>query len=239
MPDEYKVREYFLRFRNAFKKPMRRIIDMGCPANNRTLEMAKEVALRYQLSTADDDGEATNVETSKEVAFSGAYLHPDRATSLETAVAGINTQLENLSVSMRRINDRLDRFDNRLRALERAPHQSSSRTNNNGDCRNDNRRNDDRCYDDRRNDDRHNDNRHGNNQPRRRNNDCDGNRNRRGDDRDDERDRRNFRDNVNRGWNDHSNRNNQHQESDSADEDSEESVTDDEPLGAVGYSRRN
>ena len=97
MPDEYKVREYFFRFRNAFKKPMRRIIDMGCPANNRTLEMAKEVALRYQLSTADDDGEATDGDP-KGVALASANLHPDHATSIETAIAGITTRLENLSL---------------------------------------------------------------------------------------------------------------------------------------------
>ena len=118
MPDEFKTREYFFRFRNAFKKPMRRIIDMGCPANNRTLEMAKEVALRYQLSTADDDGEATDGDPAQGVAFASASLHPDRATSLETAMAGITTQLENLAVSNRRLVDRIE-------ALERAQRQGS------------------------------------------------------------------------------------------------------------------
>ena len=152
MPDEYKVREYFFRFRNAFKKPMRRIIDMGCPANNRTLEMAKEVALRYQLSTADDDGEATDGDP-KGVALASANLHPDHATSIETAIAGITTRLENLSVSVRRINDRLDRFDSRLNAVERAQRQGSQRggyqsnshsnSNNRRDRHNNNRRNDD------------------------------------------------------------------------------------------------
>ena len=125
MPDEFKKREYFLRFRSAFKKPMRRIIDMGCPANNRSLEMAKEVALRYQLSTADDDGEATENDPAKGVAFASANLHPDRATSLETAMAGVTTQLENMSISMRRMSDSFDAFDRRISALERAPRQTN------------------------------------------------------------------------------------------------------------------
>ena len=271
MPDEYKVREYFFRFRNAFKKPMRRIIDMGCPANNRTLEMAKEVALRYQLSTADDDGEATDGDP-KGVALASANLHPDHATSIETAIAGITTRLENLSVSVRRINDRLDRFDSRLNAVERAQRQGSQRggyqsnshsnSNNRRDRHNNNRRNDDhrntgrddrrddrrdvrrddRRNDDRRNEDRRNDDRCNNDHRNddRRNDDRCGNSNRRNDDRNQSRDNhRNACDNNDRGWNDHPDRNNQYQDSETADEESEDSATDEEPQGAAGYSRRN
>ena len=266
MPDEYKKREYFFRFRNAFKKPMRRIIDMGCPANNRTLEMAKEVALRYQLSTADDNDNAIEGDVSKDVAFANANLHPDRATSLEDAMEGITTRLDNLSVSVRRINDRLDRLDSRLSAVERAQHQrshndgyqSNSRLhiNNRNDRRNDDRRNDDRRNDDRRNDDRRNNVRRNN---VRRNNDCRNNDCRNNDCRDndcrdndrrdnDHRDQndqrnqyrdnhRNTRDNDDHGRNNRPDWNDQYQDSETAD-DSEDS-TDDEPQGAAGHSRRN
>ena len=107
MPDEFKKREYYFRFRAAFKKPMRRFIDMGCPADTRNIEAAKEVALRYQLTTVDDDGDGDEKDALKSVAFASANLHADRATGLETALAGITTQLENLSVTMRTYDERL------------------------------------------------------------------------------------------------------------------------------------
>ena len=108
MPNEFKKREYYFRFRSAFKKPMRRFIDMGCPAESRNIDAAKEVALRYQLTTADEDDDGPGEKDAlKAVAFAGANLHADRATSLETALAGITTQLENMSMSLRSYEDRL------------------------------------------------------------------------------------------------------------------------------------
>ena len=112
MPVEFKDREYFFRFRAAFKKPMRRFIDMGCPADKRNIDAAKEVALRYQLTTVDDDDDgADDKDALKSVAFAGANLHADRATGIETALAGITTQFENLNVTLRT-------FDERLASLE-------------------------------------------------------------------------------------------------------------------------
>ena len=303
MPDEFKTREYFFRFRDAFKKPMRRVIDMGCPANNRTIEMAKEVALRFQLSSADDDGDAIDPEPVA-VAFAGANLHPDRATSLETAMAGITTQLENMAVSMRRLNDKLCDFDGRLSAVEGnrrgrddsrgsrsreygnnnnypsnnrsdgrqgdgrsngnygqnrqgggyRNNRSWSRGSNNrsysnsrndrrdnsrrDDDRRDNRRNDDRGErrgDDRRDDGgRRNDNQNDQrSQPRGDRND------QRNQPRDDRRNRDDRGGGQNRGRSDRDNRDGQYRAVDTADEDSAESASEEEPQGAAGYSRGN
>ena len=303
MPDEFKTREYFFRFRDAFKKPMRRVIDMGCPANNRTIEMAKEVALRFQLSSADDDGDAIDPEPVA-VAFAGANLHPDRATSLETAMAGITTQLENMAVSMRRLNDKLCDFDGRLSAVEgnrrgrddSRGSQSREYGNNNNypsnnrsdgrqgdgrsngnygqnrqgggyrnnrswsrgsnnrsysnsrndrrdnsrrdDDRRDNRRNDDRGErrgDDRRDDGgRRNDNQNDQrSQPRGDRND------QRNQPRDDRRNRDDRGGGQNRGRSDRDNRDGQYRAVDTADEDSADSASEEEPQGAAGYSRGN
>ena len=221
MPDEFKTREYFFRFRDAFKKPMRRVIDMGCPANNRTIEMAKEVALRFQLSSADDDGDAIDPEPVA-VAFAGANLHPDRATSLETAMAGITTQLENMAVSMRRMNDKLGDIEGRLSAVEgnRRGRDVSRGSRNGGYRSNSNSRNpaNDR-YDGRQGDGR------SNNSYDRPN---DGHRNNRGYDNRSSRRNNNYRD-ENQLYS-------QHRHAD--DDDSEESTSDEEPQGASGYSRR-
>ena len=117
MPQEFKDRECFLRFLGAFKKPMRRFIYMACPEGQRTIETAKDVAMRYQLSTLDDDGESEDEgEAFKAVAFAGEKLQPDRATGIETALAGITTQLENVSVSMRKMEEKVDQ---RIGNLER------------------------------------------------------------------------------------------------------------------------
>ena len=126
MPDEFKAREYFLRFRSAFKKPWRKVIDLGCRATERTLENAKDVALRYQLTMADEEDEGPEKESSKSVAFAGANLHADRATSIETSLAGIVTHMENMSVSMRNIEDRVSRLEDRVRTLESESRDDSS-----------------------------------------------------------------------------------------------------------------
>ena len=247
MPDVYKVREYFLRFRSAFKKPMRRVIDMGCPASNRTIEMAKEVALRYQLSLADDDGEAGDADPLKGAAFANANLHPDRARNLEKAMTGITTHLESLAFSLRQMEDRLGDIEDRVNLLEGELHrrnerQSDGRSDNrynrrNGDRhndrRNDDRRNDDRRNGDRRNDDRRNDDRCNNDRRNSRHNARSYHRN--NDGRQEDENRLNYRDS--RGQDDRADRRGQHRDADH-DESGSESTSDEEPQGAAGYSRR-
>ena len=230
MPEEFKVREYFFRFRDAFKKPMRRVIDMGCPAKNRTIEMAKEVALRYQLSSADDDGDTAASEPAA-VAFASANLHPDRATSLETAMAGITTQLENVAISMRRINDELGDIKGRLAAVE----SNQRRRDVSRGSRNDGYRNtsNSRYPANNRYDGRQGDGRSKNSYDRPNN----GHRNRGYDNRSSRRNK-DYRDEnqlYSRGQDDRGDRRGQHRH---ADDDSEESTSDEEPQGAPGYSRR-
>lgn len=118
MPDAFKTREYFFRFRSAFKKPWRKVIDLGCRANERTIENAKDVALRYQLTLADEDGDDRADEPTKSVTFAGATLHADRATGIETSLAGIAMQLENLSLTMRSQDERLARVEDRQKQVD-------------------------------------------------------------------------------------------------------------------------
>ena len=109
---EHRKMQYFLRFVEAFKGPMRKFIFMGCPEGSRTIEVAKDVAMRYQLSMIDEeDGEDT------EVFKAGAFgsLQPDRATGIETALAGISTQLENMAVSARKVEEK---HEQRFSSLE-------------------------------------------------------------------------------------------------------------------------
>ena len=116
MSQDYKNREYFFRFRAAFKKPMRRCIDMGCSENNRTIEAAKDIVLRYQITTADDDGNnPTDTVDLKGATFSNADFHLDQAANIEMSLAEITTKLDNLAFALQDIGDRLSTLEMRVR----------------------------------------------------------------------------------------------------------------------------
>ena len=120
MPDDFKAREYYQRFKNAFKKPMRKVIAYGCPEGARTIEEAKAVALRYHIaSTEDDDDGDGAADDAKSVVFAAGSFQPDRATGIENSLAGITTQLENISVSLRGHEVRFRSIEDRLTAVER------------------------------------------------------------------------------------------------------------------------
>ena len=119
MPDDFKAREYYQRFKNAFKKPMRKAIAYGCPEGARTIEEAKAVALRYHIaSTEDDDNGDSAANDGKSMVFAAGSFHPDRATGIENSLARITTQLENISVSLRGYEARFRSIEDRLTALE-------------------------------------------------------------------------------------------------------------------------
>ena len=117
LPQDVRDMEYFVRFRMAFKKPLMRVIDMNCPEENQMIETAKDAVTRYLLASAEDDTSGSG-DVYKSVAFAGAELHPDRATSLETSLASIATQMENVALSVRAIDDRNKSLDERVRHLE-------------------------------------------------------------------------------------------------------------------------
>ena len=124
LPQDIRDSEYFVRFRGAFKKPLMRVIDMNCPEGSQTIDTAKDAMMRYLLANAEDDSQATG-DVYKAVAFSGTNLNPDRATSLETSLASIATQMENIAVSVRTVDDRQKGFEQRLRTLEDRDRYSS------------------------------------------------------------------------------------------------------------------
>ena len=119
MPDEFKQREYYQRFKNAFKKSMRRIIAVNCPENDRTIDKAVEIALRYHIALTEDDDDGDGDADEKAVSFAAGAFQPDRATGLENAIAKMTTQLENMSVTLRGHDVRFRSLEDRLTAMER------------------------------------------------------------------------------------------------------------------------
>ena len=122
MPDVYKRREYFNRFRDAFDSVTRNKIDMHLPEGTRTIENAKDVVMRHHLASADDGKEGGAKAEFKAAGFSEPYpqhgLHPDRATSLETAIAGLTTQMENFTMAFKTNEDRWKLMEERWRASD-------------------------------------------------------------------------------------------------------------------------
>ena len=112
MPQEVKDEEYFVRFRAAFRKTLRRVIDMNCAEERRTIDFAKDAIMRYLMTGDDEDEERTG-------SFCGASLDPDRLSTVEDSLAAISEQLDNISITLRAQNDRFWDVERRLAFLEK------------------------------------------------------------------------------------------------------------------------
>ena len=112
MPQEVKDEECFIRFRAAFRKTLRRVIDMNCSDDRRTIDCAKDVIVRFQMTGDDEDGERT-------ATFSGAFLDPVRFSSVESSLAAISERLEDITITLHAQNDRMWDLEHRLVNLEK------------------------------------------------------------------------------------------------------------------------
>ena len=119
MGEEYKKREYFFRFKEALPdEPYQTAIDIGIPTDKRTIEAAKEMALRTQLTQV-------NKKAAGKLTLAAASIHEDRAAGIEASLSGISTQLETIASHCRktdekitRVDEKVTKLDDRVRALE-------------------------------------------------------------------------------------------------------------------------
>ena len=112
MGDEYKKREFFFRFKEALpEEPYQTAIDIGIPTDKRTIEAAKEMALRTQLTEVykKKDGTAT---------LAAASMHEDRAAGIEASLSGIATQLETIASHCRKTDDKMTKVDEKVTKLD-------------------------------------------------------------------------------------------------------------------------
>jgi len=152
-----KAREYFFRFRESLPKTFQDAIDIGCPEEDRTIDQAKKIALRVQMTMGN------NCEP-KVVGFTAAAYTENRG--IEMALAAIETRLSNIEVSTRTHDEKFKKWEqsreaSRERYEKRYP-RTDRRDSSGGDNRRDNRpdrggRRDDRRRDDSRRDDRRRD----------------------------------------------------------------------------------
>ena len=109
MPDAYKQREYFFRFRDALPEYYQDQIDMSCGPGERTLENAKDIAQRTQMTHRGSNA-------TRSVSF--AALEDDRVSGVELSLAGLNTKFESLALENKRLNEEVTALRDRVRILE-------------------------------------------------------------------------------------------------------------------------
>ena len=143
-PDAPKPKEYFFRFRQALPKRFRTAIDLGCAEDKRTIEEAKKIAMRVQMTEADS-------EVDKGVSFTGASMADDRIQSLEMDMKKLDTRMESVEGSVKKIEGNVEKLCSRPRGYKSSLEGYSSRYpdggrgrspdwRDNGECRNWNRR---------------------------------------------------------------------------------------------------
>ena len=120
MPDAFKTREYFFRFRDALPEHYQDQIDISCGPEERTLENAKDIAQRTQMTHRGGD------TAPKSVAF--AAMEEDRMSGLEIAMASLSTQVENLKVTLRRNEDEIRSLKDEIRDLRSQARGPSGRS---------------------------------------------------------------------------------------------------------------
>ena len=114
LPAECKQQEYFTRFRSAFKRTQKRVIDMNCPEGLQTIEAAKDAVMRYQLANADD-GEDDAIYNAS---FAGRHPSTDGSASMRKSMETIAFEMASIARSLQSLEVRFDRFEQRLCAIE-------------------------------------------------------------------------------------------------------------------------
>ena len=118
LPKTLKEQEYYMRFRNAFGKTLKRVIDMNCPEGCQNIDTAKDAVMRFQLANADD-GEDKHVD---EWFSARPHPDPDGTPGLHESLVTIARELENIAQSVKSLDDRLVCFERRLRVVEERHH---------------------------------------------------------------------------------------------------------------------
>ena len=115
LPAKFKEQEYFTRFRSAFKRTQKRVIDMNCPEGLQTIEAAKDAVMRYQLANADDVDDNPTYNTAS---FTGKHPVPDGSAGIRRSLEMIAFEMKIMARSLQSLEDRFDRFEQRLDAIE-------------------------------------------------------------------------------------------------------------------------
>ena len=128
--NEEKKNEYFFRFRQALPTDYRRAIDLGCDETKRTIDEAKKMAFRFQMSQLDSDLPANTgrLATATNVSFTGAAMSDDRLKSVEMALQGVNVQLETMGSRIEKQGKSGDRPEGRDSPLPSSRESSYGRS---------------------------------------------------------------------------------------------------------------
>ena len=122
MPQAFKDRDYYQRFCDALPKYYRGAIHMGCNADERNIDNAKELALRAQLAIADPPGETKTLALDEPLApaepFTGAAMGDDPFSAVERTLSAIQDEIEDLAAMVRKLNRRVEKLEDCLSQIE-------------------------------------------------------------------------------------------------------------------------
>ena len=128
LPAASKEWAYFFRFRAALPEVYQDYIDVSLPKDAKTIDNAKQLALRVQMTQRDKSSDG------KQVSFTGAAMADDRIHTLEMEMAKLKTQQSNDQSEKSRDDrrdsrgsDRYDRSQSRDRGDYRRRYDSGSR----------------------------------------------------------------------------------------------------------------
>ena len=116
LPEEYKQKEYFFRFREALDEVYQNAIDMACGPNDRNLTFVKDIAQRTRTML---ENKSKNVE-AKSVTFASASLEENRTSSLELALSRIDSKLDSVCSGLEsKFKAQDDKYTKRFDSIEK------------------------------------------------------------------------------------------------------------------------
>ena len=146
MPQAFKDRDYYQRFCDALPKYYRGAIHMGCSADERNIDNAKELALRAQLAIADPPGETRTLALDEPLApaepFTGAAMRDDHVSAIERTLSAMQDEIEDLAAMVRKLNRRIERLEDCLSRIENRDDRGNHNSRDHWEGRQNSRRND-------------------------------------------------------------------------------------------------
>ena len=120
MPQAFKDRDYYQRFCDALPKYYRGAIHMGCNADERNIDNAKELALRAQLAIADPPGKTLALEgaSASTEPFTGAAMRDNHISAVERTLSAMQDEIEDLAAMVRKLDQRLEKLEHYLSRIE-------------------------------------------------------------------------------------------------------------------------
>ena len=120
MPHAFKDRDYYQQFCDALPKYYCGAIHMGCIADERNIDNAKELDLRVQPAIADPPGETLTLEgaLASTDPFTGAVMLDDHISAVEQIFSAMQDEIEDLATMVHKLDQHLVKLEDCLSRIK-------------------------------------------------------------------------------------------------------------------------